>query len=156
MSLHFPQTRCTQVPEAAQCGSSHTPSQWPWSLGLLGAWLCLLRGHSRLFLRYEHTDSEVAYLWAVLVLHNQPVFAGVEGAHAADAQVGSLAGLELETAVAIWSQGLLILQPWDLWSWVAPHDASEIKCLQNRFYEKEGDSSDVIIQEWSGGPVWPM
>lgn len=120
------------------------PSQRVSSLGLI-AFLRLRGSHPRLLLWDKHTDGEIDGLRAILVLHNQPVLAGVGGGHPGDSKEGRLAGFEPEVAVVIRVQGLLVLQPGDLWSWVAPHGASEIKCLQNRFYERKGEISDIMM-----------
>lgn len=89
------QTIHTQVTQAGWL-SSHLRS-----LGLLAAFQGLQGGHPRLLLWDEHADGEVAGLRAILVLHNQPVFARVSGAHAVDGEVRGLPSLELEVAVVV-------------------------------------------------------
>ena len=150
-SSHLHTSNSRQLSAAAP---AHTLSGLP-SLGLLVAFLVLLSGLPCLLLWDEHTDSEVAYLRAILVLHNQPVFARVGGAHPTDGEVGRLASLKLDAAVVVCDQRLLVLQPGHLWSRVTPHDAGEIKRLQNRFYQREGNIFGTIIQFqesfwWSG------
>ena len=123
------------------------------SLGL-GAFLRLRGNHPGLLLWDEHTDGEVACLRAILVLHNQPVFARVRGGHPVDSEEGGLACFKPEAAVIVRGQGLLILQPGDLWSRVTPHGASEIKCLQNRFDERRGEIADIMINFKNPLMVW--
>lgn len=138
----------TISPQAStKTGSRELPARplthlLPCSRGLLVALVALwglLDPLPRLLLWDEHTDGEVAGLRAVLVLHDQPIPARVGGPHPADGEVGGLAGLEPEVAVLVRGQELLVLQPGHLRSRVAPYDASEIKRLQNRFYERGGD-----------------
>lgn len=129
------QTTCTHVTQGSWAWLSPPRPLGPlalWSLGLLVALLGLL-GHTPGFLLWdEHADSEVADLRAILVLHDQPVLARVGCPDPVDGEVGRLASLKLQVAVLIRGQELLVLQPGDLRRRVAPHNAREVKRLQNR------------------------
>ena len=129
------QTTCTHVTRGSWPRLSPPRPLGPLalrSLGLLVALLGLLCNAPGFLLWDEHADGEVADLRAILVLHDQPVPARVGCPDPTDGEVGRLASLKLQVAVLVRGQELLILPPGHLWSRVAPHDAREVKRLQNR------------------------
>ena len=94
-----------------------------------GPLLFILAGR---LVRDEDTYGEVPALCAVLVLHQDAVFAGVRRVHGRDGEAGELAGHELQDAVVVGRELPVVLQPGDLWHGVARNVAGEIQGLRHR------------------------
>lgn len=88
------------------------------------------------------TDGKLCRLSAILVLHQQGVFARVDGCNSSDGDAGKLAVLKLQRVVIVRQQRFIILHPADLGNWITPDVASEVERLK---WMKRDKMSDHII-----------
>lgn len=110
------------------------------SLPLCVSLLLLLR-----FILWDvDTDGKLCRLCAILVLHQQGVFARVDGCNSSDGDAGKLAVLKLQCVMIIRQQRFIVLHPADLWNWITPYIASEVKGLKR---VKRDEMSDHIINK---------
>lgn len=89
----------------------------------------------------EDTYGEVPALGAVLVLHQDAVLAGVGRVDAGDSEAGELARLELEDAVVVGRDLLVVLQPRDLRHRVARDVAGEVESLADGRTDRQMDEA---------------
>lgn len=95
----------------------------------------------------EDTYGEVSALGAVLVLHQDAVLAGVGRVDASDGEAGELARLELEDAVLVGCDLLVVLQPCDLRHWVARDVAGEVESLVERRTSRAAVSAFKFVKD---------
>lgn len=84
------------------------------------------------FIWEEDTYGEVPTLRAILVLHQDAVFAGVSRVDLGDGEAGELARLELEDVVVVRHHLAVVLQPGDLWDGVTGDVAGQVQGLRGR------------------------